>query len=338
VRPSTPADAPAILDLFAGAGIMPNARPQDLEWKYWVAFGEWSGARSFLLTVGDTALAHCGIIPRWCSWGGQRISVLQPIDWVARRGAGGAGVTLIKRLRQRTELLLSVGGSEDTLRIVPHLGFHSVDQVTGYARPLRPLRRFPAGSRFVPLLHVARAFAWKLTAPRLRAPHWQVRPLGEQEIGQLAPVFPVSTPRMAVLERSVELFRYMLACPIVPFTLYALEQQGRLRGYLLLGSAPGHVRIADCWVDSEDPEDWRCLVACALSQASADPQAAEVVAWANDPLLAQALLAGGFQPRVRTDVRFLPSKDAPLPAAPLRLQLLDNDAAYLHEGIAEFWG
>jgi hypothetical protein len=136
----------------------------------------------------------------------------------------------------------------------------------------------------------------------------------------------------------VDLFRYMLSCPIVPFTLYALERAGKLLGYFLLASAPGQVRIADCWVASEDPDDWRALVLSAVAQANKDPQAAEVVAWANDPLLTQALLAGGFQTRFHIDVQILPSsKGGPLPQAPLRLQLLDNDGAYLHKGVREYW-
>jgi hypothetical protein len=338
VRPTTPADGPAIVELFADAGIVPNTRPQDLEWKYWQPFGEWRGSRSYLLATGDRALAHCGLIPRWCSWGTHRISVVQPIDWVARSGAGGAGVTLIKRLRATTQLLLSVGGSDDTLRIVPHMGFKPVGRVTGYARPLHPLRRRAGNSSVLPLLRVARAYAWKFTAPAARAPQWQVRALSADEAGELTPVFPVSNPRLAVLERSVELFRYMLSCPITPFTLYALERAGNLKGYFLLASSPGQVRIADCWVASEDPDDWRALVLSAVAQATRDPQAAEVVAWANDPLLSQALLAGGFQSRFHIDVQTLPSsKGGPLPQAPLRLQLLDNDGAYLHKGSREYW-
>jgi hypothetical protein len=337
VRPTTPADAPAIVELFAEVGIEPNARPQDLEWKYWQPYGDWPGSRSFLLNSGSKPLAHCGIIPRWCSWGTERISVLQPIDWVARTGAGGAGVALIKRLRSSTQLLLSVGGSEATLRIVPHMGFRRVDYVTGFARPLHPLRRKNGRSSVLPLLRVARAYAWKIIAPAARAPRWHSRPVSAQEAGQLEPVFPVSSSRLAVLGRSVELFRYMLSCPIVPFTLYAVEHAGTLRGYFLLASAPGQVRIADCWVSSEDPDDWRALILCAVAQAYQDPQAAEVVAWANDPLLTQALLAGGFQARAHIDVQILPSKDAQLPSAPIRVQLLDNDNAYLHEGEPEYW-
>ena len=98
------------------------------------------------------------------------------------------------------------------------------------------------------------------------------------------------------------------------------------------------MRIADCWVASEDPDDWRALVLSAVAQAHKDPQAAEVVAWANDPLLTQALLAGGFQTRFHVDVQLLPSsKQGPLPQAPLRLQLLDNDGVYLHKGVREYW-
>jgi hypothetical protein len=337
VRPSTAADIPAIVELFDDAGIVPNTRPQDLDWKYWQSFGEWSGSRSFLLTARNhTPLAHCGVIPRWCTWGEQRISIVQPIDWVARTGAGGAGVTLIKQLGQRTQILLSVGGSIHTLRIVPHMGFRPVGQVTGFARPLHPLRR-RGGSAVLRLPRLARGYAWKLAAPSARLPGWSVRQLSPEQAAELAPVFPTTHNRMAVLERSVELLRYMLSCPIVPFSLYALERAGQLKGYFLLSSAPGQVRIADCWVQSEDPAEWRALVLLAAAQAQLDPQAAEVVTWANDPLLSDALRSCGFRSRFEISVQVLPTHPSVGPIPPLRLQLLDNDLAYLHKNGREYW-
>jgi hypothetical protein len=164
-----------------------------------------------------------------------------------------------------------------------------------------------------------------------------VRPLEAHQAELLTPVLPLSTARLSVLERSPALFQYMLSCPIAPFSLYAVERAGQVKGYFLLASAPGQVRIADCWVTSEDPADWRSLLNCIIAEAYKDPQAAELVAWANDPLLAQAMLACGFQRRFEVDVQVLPAPQATLPAAPLRLQLLDNDTAYLHRGTREFW-
>lgn len=325
-----------IVELFADAGMVPNIEPQDLDWKYWRPYREWEGSRSFLLATGNNPIAHCGVMPRWCSWGTSRVAMIQPIDWVARPGSGGAGIALMKQVRRRTQALLSIGGSAHTLSIVPHMGFKPLDHVTGYALPLHPLRRV-SGSVVGLLPRLARSYAWKLTAPAARAPGWRVRPIIASELARIAHVFPVARTGMALLERSVELFRYVLSCPIVPFTLFAVERAGQIEGYFLLATAPGQVRIADCWMSSEEPAAWRALILCAIAQAKQDPQAAEVVAWANDRLLTAALGACGFHARFRVPVQILPANEAAMPPVPLRVQLLDSDAAYLNPRERVFW-
>jgi hypothetical protein len=142
---------------------------------------------------------------------------------------------------------------------------------------------------------------------------------------------------MSVLERSVELFRYVLSCPIVPTGLYAVEGSASTRGYFLLVSAPGQVRIADCWMDSDEPADWRAMILCAVEQAKHDSQAAEVVAWANDPLFARVLRECGFHARHQEVVRWRAAKGASMPVLPLRLQMIDSDAAFFYGGVVHHW-
>jgi hypothetical protein len=149
-------------------------------------------------------------------------------------------------------------------------------------------------------------------------------------------VLPVPIREMAVLERSVELFRYMISCPDVPMALYAVERAGILRGYFLLACVPGQVRIADCWMNSDDPADWRALIFCAVDEAKRDAQAAEVVSWASDPLMSQTLQSCGFHARYEIPVQ-IRAATATMPAPPLRVQMLDNDAVFLHQGRNEFW-
>ena len=111
--------------------------------------------------------------------------------------------------------------------------------------------------------------------------------------------------------------------------LYSVERAGRARGYFVLASAPGQVRIADCWMDSDRPADWRAMINCAVAQAGRDRCAAEVVIWASDPLLSETLRASGFHARQKTPILLRPTNAAAVPAAPLRVQMLDNDEAYL---------
>jgi hypothetical protein len=110
-----------------------------------------------------------------------------------------------------------------------------------------------------------------------------------------------------------------------------------VRGYFLLASVLAQVRIADCWVDSDEPADWRALVDCAVTEARLDSQAAEIVGWASDPSQADAFRACGFRARSATPVQVRLSRGLAMPLGTLRVQMLDNDAAYLHEGRNEFW-
>jgi hypothetical protein len=336
IRPSTPADVAAIAALFAERGMPLNVDPEYLAWKYWQPRADWREPRSFLAASGGEVIAHAAIIPGTCAWGTQRITILHMIDWVARAGTG-AGVTLLKQLGGLTQAMLAIGGGAETRRILPHVGYRAAGVATGYARPLHPLRLLRGGPTWKLLPRLARA-AWRRSAPATPEAAWRTRRLVGDEIGEITSVLPLPAHDMAVTERSVGLFRYVLSCPTVPMQLYVVESAGRARGYFLLASTPGQVRIADCWMDSNEASDWRALILCAVAQSQQDPRAAEVVAWASDPLLAGVLRACGFYARFQTPIHVRPSGRDPMPQGTLRVQMLDNDDAFLCEGRYQYWG
>jgi hypothetical protein len=133
-RPLTAADVPSVLGLFAEAGLSPNVGPQDLQWKYWQPRADWPGPRSFVLADGRGPIAHAALIPAWCAWGVHRIKMIHVIDWAARPGTVGAGVALMKHIGQQAQALLAIGGSAQTLRILPQIGFRPIGLATGYVR------------------------------------------------------------------------------------------------------------------------------------------------------------------------------------------------------------
>jgi hypothetical protein len=339
VRPSTPADAGAIVDLFAAAGLHPNLDPQHLHWKYWQPRADWPGPRSFVLTDGSEALAHGAIVPGAWLHGARRVSIVHMIDWAARPAEAGAGTMLMKHIGRQSEGLLAIGGSAQTLQILPHMGFRPAGVVTGYVRSLFPLRLLTGAGvrRWRRLPRFARGVAGALAAPSAREGEWQARRIAVDELQRVCAALPVAVRGAAVLERSVALFAHALSCPIVAMRLHALERAGRVRGYFLLAAAPGQVRIADCWVDSDEPADWRAMIQHAIEQARLDTQAAEIVGWASDSLLCASLRACGFRARFELPVRIRRTDAASMPPAPLRVQMLDSDAAYLHQGRSEFW-
>jgi hypothetical protein len=318
----------------------PNVEPENLHWKYWQPRADWSGPRSFVLADGSSILAHGGIIPGSYAWESRRIRTLHVIDWVASPREIGAGIALMNYIGRQAEALLAIGGSPQTMQILPNIGFRATGLVTGYARALSPLRLLqdarPRNWRL--LARFVRSVAWRLAAPAAVAgTGWLAHRIADQDIGRISAVFPIPARGMGVFERSAGLFSYALACPIVPMHLYAMESAGSVRGYFMLATAPGQIRIADCWMDSDLPADWRAMIQCAVEVAGRDPDAAEVVIWASDPLLSECLRASGFHARQETPILLRSSNGAVVPAEAVRAQMLDNDAAYLHQGRRELW-
>jgi hypothetical protein len=333
LRPSSPADARAIAALLVEAGLHPVARPDVEQWKYWQADCGWTGDRSFVLTAGEAVIAHGAIVGGALLSERERNSIVMVVDWAARPDAAGAGITLMKLLRQNADGMLAIGGSVHTRRILPHLGFKPCGEVTSYVRPLRPLRLLRGrarGWRLVPRL--ARSIWWMLRAPARGHDAFTVRRISAETLSELRPVLPAPSPEFAVFERNETSLRHALKCPLVPMELYALERSGALQGYFLLAIAGLQARLADCWMTSSDPADWRALVQCAVQRARRHPRVAETIAWASDPLLDRALSECGFHARGTQPVSILMRAGRAAPAGRLRVQMLEGDAAYLEPG------
>lgn len=339
VRPSVPQDGPAIVELMRQAGLQPHVEPEHLDWKYWRERADGSGPRSYVLTDGSTLLAHGAAVPGTLCWSGGRSRAIHMIDWGARREAIGAGIFLMNQIGRLTDVLFGVGGSNDTLTIMPRIGYQPRGSVTGYVRTLAPLGilRRPSASRWKRLPRMGRSVLWCMSAPRGDLRGWAVRRLGADEVEQVEAVLPQPRAGLAVFERDAALLRHALACPIVPVELYALERSGRIGGYFLLSYAPGQARLADCWMASEDPADWRALAHAAVREARRHGGMAELVAWASDPGFAQVLQSSGFHERLTLPIHLRSSGREAAPQQTLRIQMLDSDAFYLYIGGNELW-
>ena len=320
------------------AGLVANAAREELWWKYWLERTDWPGPRSFVLSRGSEILAHAALIPGVYASGTRRFRVIHLIDWAARATSSGAGAALMKSVRRLTDAMLALGGSQQTLQILPQLGFRPCGAATVYVRTLRPSRIL------VPSVHstwrlaprLVRSALWTMTAPAPRVPGWQTRLLRSEDVGVVNSVLPGPRRDLAILERSEALLRYSLACPIAPMQLYSMAQDGRVRGYFLLAFALGQARLADCWIDSEDAADWCALVQCAVARAKENSRVAELVAWASDSTLSNSLRNCGFHARGTVAAQLLAAPEFDFVGATPRLQMLDNDGAYRHLGRNEF--
>jgi hypothetical protein len=328
-RPTTPADAAAIAALLTEAGLHPITRPGIEEWKYWQSGRGWPGPRSFTLAEGDALIAHGAIVPGVLAWGEERARIVQVVDWAARSGTAGAGVAIMKRIGQLADGMLAIGGTGQTRQILPHLGFRPAGEVTACVRTLRPLRILGdrrSGWRVLP--RVARSMLWKLSAPSGGAGNFTVRRLSLETLPQVLAALPSPSADLAVFERSADTLRHALECPLVSMELHALERAGRVQGYFLLAIAGRQARLADCWMVTADPADWRALIQRAVQRAREHRGVAEVVAWGHDALLAR-LQECGFHARGTQPVLLMMRPGRQRPAATLRVQMLDTDAAYL---------
>lgn len=320
------------------AGLQPDTEPEHLRWKYWQERPDWSGPRSFVLTDGRDLLAHGAVVPGTLRRDSARERVIHMIDWAARREALGAGVLLMKHVGRQADFLLGIGGTEHTRRIMPLIGYRSCGEVVAYVRPLAPTRLLgtPSGPPWKLAPRFVRSVVWCSSAPWAALGDWRTRPIGAEEAERIGAVLPAAAPGLAVFERSPEFFRHALACPIVPLELYGLERAGRIGGYFALSYGPGQARLADLWMDSNDPADWRALVHSAVHEARGKP-VAEIAAWSSEARLSQALRDCGFRARFTLPIYLRGSAGAVTSGYALRVQMLDNDAFYLCDNRNPLW-
>ncbi len=339
IRASTPDDGPAIVALLRNAGLQPIWQERELHWKYWQERADWPGDRSFVLSDGSQIFGHAAIVPGTCVWGRQRATVVHMIDWAAAAGVPGAGVALMKHVRALADAMICTDGSQDTLRLLPVLGFRRYGAATLYVRALHPLRCLTFSARWTwkTPLKFLRSVVWAIAAPAVHCGDWVTRQLTPEQVQSIAAVLPSAGANRAVLERSTALFTYLLDCPIATVTLHSVEKAGHIRGYFMLAFVPGQARLVDCWIDSSEPDDWQALVQCAVHVARQAPGVAELVTVASDPILSGCLRQSGFHARREMAVQMLTRKGLGGPPECPPVQMLDCDSAYHHNGYAQFW-
>lgn len=341
-RSTVPEDAPAIAAflerIFGFPAGMPLVEPRHLDWKAWQERRDWSGSRGYVMARHGQIDAHAIVVPLCCTDGKQRFRFVHLIDWAADPAAVGSGVSLLKRIAQMVDAVIAVGGSQATQKVLPGLGFKAWGNVTRFARPVRPFRRF-ATQKFTPrlLAQVARGLLWSAQAASLRPKGWNVAPVRAEELFATGISWPHGAEGAFTFARTAEAMAYFLRCPATPMALYSVMKANRARGYFLLAFAPGHARIADFYIDSVDREDWRILAELAVAQARDNPDVAEVVAMASEPVTCGALLDSGFHVRGSSPLRVLPAKGLALPSGKIRFQMIDSDFAYLHSNEIRYW-
>lgn len=133
---------------------------------------------------GERCVAAICAFERQYHSGQARVACLEPFDWftLPEMRSTAVGLRLMKRLQASGMPVLGLGGSPQTLQLLPRLGFQTVAQATQFVLPLTAAyilrnRRLPALARraVVPVLD-GLAAAWFTPARRRCMARFEFRP------------------------------------------------------------------------------------------------------------------------------------------------------------------
>ncbi len=336
-RATTPADQVPLSDLLAQAfDVRPTSSlldPAVLDWKYWKPRQDWDEPRSYVLENDGRMVAHAGIWP--VIFPKERVRGVQMIDWCATKGSPGAGLALVQKLAGMFDFMYSIGGSDQTRKVLPAFGFAEVAKAWTAARPLRPLRQI--------LTH--QTVNWKL-APRLvrnllwskssdaSAPGWRTVKLNPSDIPS---ELIASSETTQFSPRPAEFFEYLLQCPSVRYQLHGIAKEEDLQGYFALGVLRGQARVGGVWLRNPSQEHWRIAYALAQEVARRLPGAYEIAATGSQGPSGQAATECGLRIIRNTPVYVLNKKGKFTLPKDFQFQMTDDDAAFLDLGVSSYY-
>lgn len=308
----------------------PFIEPSLMKWKYDDPRPGSSTPRSYGWTEDGRIVAHVGLCPLVYRTKDREARAVSLIDWASDGTYPGIGLNLLKELNTCLPMLLVVGGSPVTKRILPRNGFQAAGKLSFYVRVVRPWRQFrtdpfPRGwkapLRFARNLLRSRVFAVATPA------NWTCSPTSFTDAG-IDSLLEAETEIPSTL-RSSDLMKYFLRCPAAAFSAFVLEKDGNRRGWFVLSRVGRVVRIADLRIHRPGSEDWEAAYSLATKAALAEPDICEVVATACIPSAEQALRRNGFRFHHSEPVVLLDPKGLLIGHAPLEVTLFESDGAYI---------
>lgn len=305
-------------------------RPDVIDWKYFAPHPEWSGVRSYVVKQEGKIVAHGGLWPVRLKNSDREVKAVHLIDWAASRGAVGAGVFLLRKLAALADVMLTVGGSEDTRNVLPKLGYKPRGELRYYARVVRPwqhLRTTPQKNWKLPL-KAGRAFVQRLKTIPKAPPGWQAEKIATFS-GVNGTAFSNTCDFISSI-RTWDGIERFLACPAAEFSAFLVRQGGESCGYFLLTRIGHQVRVSDIRLSTCDRETWESACRIAVNTAAEDAEAAEIVVAASVPLIQEVWSKAGFTHR-KTDSILCYDPAHLLPAGPIDLSLADGDLCFLSD-------
>lgn len=165
---------------------------------------------------------------------------------------------------------------------------------------------------------------------------WSRGSIKEQKQWTAAPIdteaipFPQPTGERLVFEQSFGQIRYLLQCPTARFQYFTVCLSGESIGYFCLVFVPGQARLAESWLEAEEPEGCVQLLRLAHEQAMANPDSNEMVAQTGSATMQAALRDAGFRLRHSDRVLVYDPKNNIPETASLDFQMVHGDMAFWH--------
>lgn len=309
-------------------------RPEVIHWKYFAEHPEWTNPRSLAVKEEGRIVAHGGVWPVKLVTANTEIKAIHLIDWAASRSAIGVGAHLLKKVAGHADVLLAIGGSQDTRNLLPKLGYKRCGELLRFARVVRPWLQFRAtpDKNWKTPIKFLRNSAAALTGIPLVPNGWSA--LKVQSFTRLTENgdnVAAATTSCTSSRRTAAELNYLLSCPAARFSGFLVSQGQQLRGYFLITQVGGQARIVNIQIDGEDRESWRAICALAARSAAEDPETCEIVAASSIAVSAEAWLQTGFVRRRTDPILCYDPRNLLSSGPPLNLHLADNDFCILSE-------
>jgi hypothetical protein len=331
---SLPSEQPAIAEFlrttFHAGPALSSFRPEVLNWKYFSDHPDWDGTRSYVVKRDDRIVAHGGVWPLHFVKVATELKGIHLIDWAASRSATGAGVLLLRRLADMTDVLLTIGGSPDTQAILPKIGYRQVGELKLHARVLRPWSQFRSTTdrSWKAPLRLLRNAMWSVPSLPLPPRGWHVSRIPRFD-STLESILDGTMTEVFTSRRTVLGLNHILSCPAASFSAFVVHRLQRPCGYFLLSQVGKQTRIVDLRVEGEDSEPWMAASIFAMRTAAAIPDTFEVAAGFSMPRINEVLRQIGFRLRGNIPVFCYDPKKLLDAKSVLNVSLLDGDLCFI---------
>jgi hypothetical protein len=329
-----PSEQTAVAELlestFPASNEVNSFLPEVLRWKYFSPHPDWNAPRSYVVKQDQGIVGHGGIWPLRFAGKNAEYSVIHLIDWAARRSASGAGVLLLRKLADLTDLLLTIGGSDETQRILPKLGYQQSGELKLQVKVVRPWLQFRTASEP----------GWKAPARLLRNAVWSMASLPPAPAGwrvlkvqafdsSLESLLNVPGGEAFTSLRTVAGLNHTLGCPAAKFAGFLVFEGAQPRGYFVLSQVAGQTRIADLRLGAGGPESWKAAAILAARTASEIPETCEIVAGFSMTTAQHAFEQTGFRLRQTLPVFYYDPRKLLKHTPSFDLSMLDGDACFM---------